>query len=731
MSLSQRPADSAAERARRTRPTRRRWVRRTLWTVLGLFSMLVVAVAVAFIVIDPPSPNAVAEAQTSIVYYADGETELARLSEYDRESVRLAEVPEHVQRAVLAAEDRGFYDNSGVSVSGIARSAWQAVSGSDTQGGGSTITQQFVKNYFLTQERTLDRKLREIVIAIKIDHNRSKDDILEGYLNTIYYGRGAYGIQTAAQAYFGKNAKDLDVAEGAVLASVINAPSLFDPALGEQQQANLQSRFTYVLDGMVTMGWLDESTRAGITMPAIQAQQPARALSGPEGYVIEAVRQELRDRLKLSDEQINAGGLRVTTTIDPQVQTAAVTAVQADFPTSALGESTENVYAGLAAVRPGDGAILALYGGRDYQQRQFSAATDARAQAGSTFKAFTLIAALQQGISTKTRFDGDSPFRDATLGPDFSVKNYGNASYGTVDLRRATAKSVNTAFVRLNLEIDPEATRAAAVAAGIPENTPGLSTDLTNVLGTASPRVLDLANAYATIAAEGQRATPYLVAAVDSNTIQIHYQTRPNVVDAFGRDVAADTIDALRQVTKAGGTANRATRLGRPSAGKTGTTDNELSYWFAGFTPQISAAVAIFKDVDGQQQPLTGLRGPNGERGSRIPVTMWVDFVRAALDGVEPQDFPDRAGIGDDRVRPVAPPPSKTSGTTTTTSPIPSETSQPSTTTAPPPPTTTADPAPTTPAPTDDGAPTPDPTTSTPTTAPVTETPTASTSAPP
>ncbi len=718
MSLS-RPADTAPRRARRASPARRKWVRRTLWTFAGLFSALVVAVAVAFIVIDPPSPNAVAEAQTSIVYYADGETELTRLSEYDRESVRLAEVPEHVQRAMLAAEDRSFYDNSGVSVSGIARSAWQAISGNDTQGGGSTITQQFVKNYFLTQERTLDRKLREIVIAIKIDHSRSKDDILEGYLNTIYYGRGAYGIQAAAQAYFGKNAKDLDVAEGAVLASVINAPSLFDPALGEQQQANLQSRFDYVLDGMVTMGWLDESVRAGLTMPVIQEQRPARVLSGPEGYVIEAVRQELRDKLKLSDEQINAGGLRVTTTIDRKAQEAAVAAVETDFPTSALGQSTEDVYAGLAAVRPGDGAVLALYGGRDYQERQFSAATDARAQAGSTFKAFTLIAALQQGISTKTRFDGDSPFRDATINPGFSVKNYGNTSYGTVDLRRATAKSVNTAFVRLNLEIDPEATRAAAVAAGIPKDTPGLGNDPTNVLGTASPRVIDLANAYATIAAEGQRATPYLVTAVTSNTIRVQYRARPNVVDAFGRNVAADTIDALRQVTGAGGTASQATRLGRPSAGKTGTTDNELSYWFAGFTPQISAAVVIFKDVDGQQQSLAGLRGPNGERGSRIPVTMWVDFVRAALAGTDPQDFPERAGIGDSRVRPAAPPPSTTSvGPTTST--VPSETGEPSTTTAPPPPTTTADPAPTTPAPT-------------PTQTPVTTTsrPTASTSAPP
>ncbi len=694
MSSTRRPAARAGRpRARTSRSRWRTWLRRLGWVAAGVFVLGLAAVAVAFARIDPPSPNALAEAQTSIVYYSDGTTELARIAEQNRESVPLAQVPKHVRDAVIAAEDRDFYSNSGVSPTGIARSVWQALRGADVQGGGSTITQQYVKNYFLTQDRTVDRKLREMVIAIKIDRDQSKEQILEGYLNTIYYGRGAYGIQTAAKAYFGKDVSQLTVAEGAVLASVINAPSLFDPALGERQQSNLANRFGYVLDGMVGQGWLSAADRAKATLPAIQAKAPSRVLTGPGGYIVTATRKELTSRLKLTDEQIDTGGLRITTTIDKKAQDAAVASVTKNMPTKG---KVDGLYAGLVSVRPGDGAVVALYGGADYQARQFSSATDATIQAGSTFKAFALIAALQQGISTRTTFDGNSPLRDPALGSDFSVRNSGGVSYGTVDLRKATASSINTAFIRLNLRIGPQATRAAAVAAGIPENTAGLGTDLTNVLGTASPKVIDIANAYATIAAEGRRATPYLVRRVTSPAIDIDYQARPNVVDAFSREVAADTIDALSQVTAPGGTASRAAQLGRPAAGKTGTTDKSMSVWFTGFTPQLSTAVAMFKDVNGVPQPLDDIAGLDSLTGNSFPLSMWLDYMRVATDGLPKVDFPARAGIGDDRApqQPTGPPASSTSE--------PSATDAPTATAAPTsaaPPTTTA-PAPTTAAPT-------------------------------
>ncbi|MFZ1286021.1 MAG: transglycosylase domain-containing protein, partial [Candidatus Phosphoribacter sp.] len=651
------------------------WIKRVLLAGLAALGLGLAAVGIAFAVIPVPDvANGLADAQTSIVYYDDGTTEMARIAELDRESIALASIPTHLQQAVIAAEDRDFYTNQGISPTGIARSVWQAVRGSDTQGGGSTITQQYVKNYFLTQDRTLDRKLREWVIAVKIDRDLSKQQILEGYLNTIYFGRGAYGVKTAAKAYFGKEVGQLTVHESAVLASVMNAPSLFDPALGEKQKANLTNRVSYVLDGMATTGAITQADRAALTgLPTIAAKAPSRALSGPSGYIVADVRKELQTKLKVTDDDIDRGGLRITTTISAKAQKAAEAAVLKGFPKTG---NIKDVYAGLVAIRPGDGAVVAMWGGADYQARQFSSATDALVQGGSTFKPFTLIGALQQQISTKTQIDGSSPLKDPALGTTTLIRNAGGRSYGTIDLRRATASSVNTAFVRLNLQIGPAATRAGAIAAGIPEGTPGLGVDPTNALGTASPHVIDVANAFATIAANGRRATPYLIKSVTSNAVDISYAAQPNVVDGFAKEVAADVIDAMRGVTTTGGTAARASQVGRPVAGKTGTTDESKSVWFTGFTPQLSASVAMFKDVGGVPQPLTGIGGVDELSGGSFPLTIWIEFMRAALQGDPEVDFPQRAGIGDDKVATSAPTststttPSRTA-TTAPTAPVP------------------------------------------------------------
>ena len=492
-----------------------KWV---LFTLLSLIALGAVAVAIAYATIQPPQPNELANAQASIVYYDDGKTELARLSEAEgnRESVPLSKVPDHVQKAVLAAEDRDFYTNPGFSPTGIARSVWQALRGSDVQGGGSTITQQYVKNYFLTSDRSLTRKFKEIIISVKIDQQQGKDQILENYLNTIYYGRGAYGIQTASKAYFNKDVSQLTVAEGATLAAIVNAPSLYDPALGDKQKANLTSRVAYVLDGMVAAGWLSQAERDQIKGPA-DTVPPSKntAIAGPNGYIVDAVRKELGGALKLSDSDIDRGGLRITTTINKASQDAAVASVQKYLPKEA-----PDVQAGLTSIKPGDGAIVAMYGGADFQKRQLNSATDAIMQAGSTFKPFALIGGLQQGISTKTMFNGNSPITVGTT----KVPNEFNQSFGMIDLRRATAKSVNTVFVGLNNKIGPANTKNAAIAAGMPEKTAGLDDTLTNVLGTASPHVIDVASAYATIAAQGQKATPYLVAAVTSETTEHRLQ---------------------------------------------------------------------------------------------------------------------------------------------------------------------------------------------------------------
>ena len=253
----------------------------------------------------------------------------------------------------------------------------------------------------------------------------------------------------------------LAVAESAVLASVINAPSLFDPALGSRQQGKLTDRFDYVLGGMVTKGWLSAADRAAITtVPKTIAPQTNRTLSGTNGYVVAAVRDELKSSLKLSDSDIDRGGLRVTTTINKLAQDAAVAAVAAEIPTAAT-----DVYAGLAAIRPGDGSVVAMYGGADYQKRSFNSATQATMQAGSTFKPFAVIAALEQGISTKTRFSGSTPY--LVPGTTTKVENEYREPFGQVDLRYGLAKSINTVFMRLNEQVTPQATLDAAVSAGL------------------------------------------------------------------------------------------------------------------------------------------------------------------------------------------------------------------------------------------------------------------------
>jgi membrane peptidoglycan carboxypeptidase len=272
----------------------KRWATRLGITALVGFLLLVVAFFVAYATIDAPKPNDLASAQASIIYYADGKTEIDRISEVNRESVLLKQVPKPVQEAHLAAEDRNFYENSGISPTGIARGAWTTLRGGTAQS-GSTITQQYVKNYFLTQDQTLSRKGREIIISIKIAKQQSKDQILENYLNTIYYGRGAYGIKTAARAYFNKDVSKLTPAEGALLSSVIKGPSFFDPGLGADQEANARARWTYVMDGMVTEGWLTPQQRAAAVFPtkSLVKYQPRRGASGPHGFVTDAVKREL------------------------------------------------------------------------------------------------------------------------------------------------------------------------------------------------------------------------------------------------------------------------------------------------------------------------------------------------------------------------------------------------------------------------------------------------------
>jgi len=682
-------------RAKRKQP-RRDWRRffSMKWILLGLLGFFLLGVAafgVAYAATNVPQPNELANAQASIVYYSDGKTEMDRFSVVNRESVPLDKIPLHVQRALLAAEDRTFYENSGVSPSGIARAVGVAITGGPTQG-GSTITQQYVKNYFLTQDQTISRKLKEFIISIKIDQQESKNTILENYLNTIYYGRGASGIQTAARAYFHIDASKLNVAQGALLASVIRGPAFYDPALGPKQTAAAKARVEYVLDGMVTQGWLSPAERAKTAFPKVYPQ-PKKTKAGTVPYITEEVRRELANKLGLTDTDIDRGGLRIQTTINKQAQAAAVKAVADTMPSE---EDAPQLHVGLTAIKPGDGAIVAMYGGKDFSKIQWNDATEATMQGGSTFKVFGLLAALQKDISTKTKFDGHSPqyfpeFADSK-NPRGRVKNFGPGSgeqFGTIDLRKATAHSVNTVFAQLNIKLADGGTKAsgvmdAAILAGVPENSAGLSDNMNNILGTASVHVIDMANAYATIAAQGQKAAPYLITKVTSANGSIDYKVKKQLTPAFDKKVTADVTDAMTRVVTEG-TGTRARALGRPAAGKTGTTTNTEAVWFDGFTPQLSAAVGIYKNKG--HDPVT-VKNDRLISSGRTPVDIWTAFMEGALKGQKVLDFPPREGLGDSS---LPPPPTTATTTTTTTTTTTAPTTPPTTppTTA----TTTAPPA--------------------------------------
>jgi membrane peptidoglycan carboxypeptidase len=623
----------------RRRPRRRA----VLGWLLGLFlagvALAVGGFAAAYELVKIPDPNKLADAQTSTVYFADGTTQLGTFAARNRENVTLDQVPDHVQKAVLAAEDRTFYENRGVSPTGIARAVWTNLSDGTTQG-GSTLTQQYVKNYYLTDKQSYTRKFEEFFISLKIDQQESKDETLQNYLNTVYFGRGAWGIQAASQAYFGVDSSQLDVSQGALLASLLKGPSNYDPRKGPEQAAAAKARVDYVLDGMVSEGWLSPADRAKAGLPQTIEPKPNTQWQGPNGYLLKTVQDELTGKVGLSEEDIERGGLKIVTTFDPKAQAAAVQAVQDQLPS----KLPEGFHVGLSAIDPKTGGVTAMYGGANWVDNQFNDVTQARAQPGSTFKPFALVAGLEDGISLKTTFNGSSP---QTI-DGWPARNYGNEQFGRIDLVTATENSVNTVYGQLNEQVTPAKTRDVAVAAGYPADTPGLTGPqyISNVLGTAAPHPIDVTQAYATFAAQGKRTAWHTIATIDDSTGARTYTASPTTTQAFPSDVAADATYALQQVVKSGTGSYAGSRLGRPAAGKTGTTNDNLAAWFAGFTPDMAASVALFQtSPDGTKNVSLDLGGGEVTGGS-YPVRIWTAFMRAALQGTPKSTFPDRADVG-------------------------------------------------------------------------------------
>jgi membrane peptidoglycan carboxypeptidase len=657
--------------------------------VLGT-AAVVAAFGVAIARTTVPAPNDVATAQTTIVYWSDGKTELGRLGTANRISVPLSQVPLVVQHAVLSAEDRSFYDEGGVSPKGIARALWNDVQGGSLQG-GSTITQQYAKNAYLTQDRTISRKIQEFFLAVKLDTSVSKDQILEDYLNTIYFGRGAYGIQSASEAYFGVPVDKLTLGQAAALASIIRSPGGYNP---DTNAAKLKGRMYYVLDGMQQQGWITAHERKVAVYPTFVAKKSVNRWSGTTGYLLDSVRRGLLAN-GWTEDDINRGGLRVVSTFDRKAQAAAVAAIKAEAPK----QGAKGLRIGMAAVRPGTGEVVAMYGGPDFLTQQLNNATQAVGQAGSTFKPFALAAGIEQGQTLDSMWNGNS---GVTI-DGYKVNNYGDESWGQISLLQGTERSVNSVYVALSQKVGYDNVVKAAVAAGVPDSTPALGPVRSVALGVASPHVIDMADAYATFAARGQQVPYTFIKKITGPNGGVLFQWDPTPKQAFSSDVA-DTVNYALQKVVTDGTGFYAQGLGRPAAGKTGTTNENKSAWFAGYTPDLAAAVMFVKD-DAQGNPMTlsGVGGMNSVTGGSFPTRIWTAFMAGALKDTPVQQFVDPPSIPTTSPSPTTSPtsasPSPTSASPTTSptsaSPSPTDTSSPtgtptSTATATATPTTTA-----------------------------------------
>jgi penicillin-binding protein 1A len=620
----------------------RRVLRWTLWLAvpaLAVAAGTIVGLIYAFARV--PLPAEVPTAQTVVFLDQTGKREIGTLSaQENRRVVSLDRIPEHTRRAVLAAEDRDFYDHGAISYRGLARATAANLLRRRISEGGSTITQQYVKNAFpgVGRDRTLFRKLKEAVLAVKLERKFSKDKILEFYMNTVYFGRGAYGVDAAARTYFsvpGKKrvtAQNLTPAQSALLAGVIRSPEFYGR---KDHAASAKVRRNYILQAMVDRGWLSaKQGRAAMAskLGVSWAAKPQGIANSQAPFFLEKVRQYLVARY--GAQAVSLGGLRVRTTLDLDMQRQAEEAVN-----QAL-EVPSAPRAALVAMDPRTGAVRAMYGGRNFEKRQFNYATNAIRQAGSTMKPFVLARALSDGISVNSVFPG--PEELIVDGEDF--KNYDDENYGQMTLTDATRLSVNTIYVQLMQQVQPRRVAQFARQHGLAaeldgrpgpdhdprplEDAPVLKPVLALSLGSGDVTTLQLASAFGTWANRGIHMAPHLVErVVDSQgrVIEDHRRQQGTQVVA---PIVADTMNLVLRGAVENGTGFRARLDGREVAGKTGTTSLYTDARFVGYTTDL--VTSVWLGYDKPEKKLVDVYGLRGVSGGTVPAQIWHNFMDVA-----------------------------------------------------------------------------------------------------
>ncbi|GAB3446624.1 transglycosylase domain-containing protein [Streptomonospora sediminis] len=643
--------------------------------------MFVAGVAVlGFVYATTPDPRTMDQQDSAMlaatsISYGNGK-EAVTTGEVNRVMVQREDIPQTVVNGVLAAEQRKFYEEPGISISGTMR----AVLTAGSAGGGSTITQQMARNYFdtLSQERTYSRKLREIMISIKAGQVMHPDEILEKYLNTIYFGRQAYGVQAAAQAYFGKDVQDLNAAEGVFIGSIIQQPGNFENMEeGGKWEKYLKHRWDYTRDGLVEMHQDDPK----LGMPKAEAEKleypepvkydPGQDIQGQEGYIMTAVIDELANRYGLEPGQVSTGGYTVETSLNPKMMKSAGKAFSETLP-NMPDETVQH----LAAVEPQTGEIKAFYGGTDFtSDPNNSISLDA--QAGSAFKPYVLAAGLEQGIGLKSTFNGDSP--QEFPGVAEPIQNDSNVDYGEVDLIKSTADSINVSFVQLAIEATPKAVVDIAGAAGVSKDQFETAQMGPNIaLGTYRVSAVDQAGGFATFANDGVHIPQHMVTKVTNAEGKVLEPKDAELLEqgtrAFSHETAVDATYAMTQVVDGGG-GEAAALPDRPVAGKTGTSNSAKSAWFVGFTPQLATSVGLSRD-DGKKLVIPGV---DAIYGGTTSAKIWNAFMTEAMEGKEVQQFEDPVYSGDSKRYGPTPTPTPTQTQeeveeTPTTSPTPTHT---------------------------------------------------------